>query len=91
LVLAGAYVAYYGEFEWQQEHSDRVRGGGLADWMFTQNGNVLTWLQGHSNLLAIVAVALIGTIAAAVVLRPKAALHTNSQTKPSTTSKGAAS
>jgi cytochrome c-type biogenesis protein len=91
LVLAGAYVAYYGAFEWQQEHSDRVRGGGLADWMFTQNGNVLTWLQGHSNLLAIVAVALIGTIAAAVVLRPKAALHTNSQTKPSTTSKGAAS
>jgi cytochrome c-type biogenesis protein len=71
LVLAGAYVAYYGAFEWQQEHSDRVRGGGLADWMFTQNGRVLTWLQGHSSLIGIIAVALIGTIAAAVALRPK--------------------
>ncbi len=91
LVLAGAYVAYYGAFEWQQENTDQVRGGGLADWMFTKNGQVLTWLQNHSSLLAIIAVGLVGTIAAAVVLRPKSRPPVSSPSSTTTTSQGAAS
>ncbi len=72
LVLAGGYVAYYGWFQWQQERSGIVAsGGGLADWMFRQSGTLQTFVQERSELLLIFAVALVGIIAAAVVLRPR--------------------
>jgi cytochrome c-type biogenesis protein len=71
LILAGSYVAYYGWFEWQQERSGVVtRGGGLADWMFRQSGNLQTFVQERSGLLVLLAVVVIGVIAAAVVLKP---------------------
>jgi cytochrome c-type biogenesis protein len=73
LILAGSYIAYYGWFERQIQNSPgEAKGGALADWMFRQSGTLTNWVQSHNTLVLIVGVLVVGLIAAATVLRPKA-------------------
>ena len=44
LVLAGAYVAYYGWYELRVLDGDRS-GGGVAGWMFDLNARVTEWID----------------------------------------------
>ena len=44
LVLAGAYVAYYGWYELRVFSGD-TSGGGLAGWMFDMNARITSWID----------------------------------------------
>ena len=44
LVVAGAYVAYYGWYELRVDHGD-VSGGGPANFVFRLNGDLSDWIQ----------------------------------------------
>lgn len=44
LVLAGAYVAYYGWYEIRVFNGD-TSGGGVAGWMFDLNANITSWVN----------------------------------------------
>lgn len=44
LVLAGAYVAYYGWYELRVFSGD-TSGGGVAGWMFDLNANITSWVD----------------------------------------------
>ena len=44
LVLAGAYVAYYGWYEIRVFNGD-TSGGGVAGWMFDLNSRITSWID----------------------------------------------
>jgi hypothetical protein len=44
LVIAGAYVAYYGWYE-QQVRAGDASAGGPAAWVFDRNADVSNWIQ----------------------------------------------
>lgn len=44
LVLAGAYVAYYGWYE-LRVFDGRTSGGGVAGWMFDLNSHIASWID----------------------------------------------
>jgi cytochrome c-type biogenesis protein len=72
LILAGAYLAYYGWFSRRllTEGGD-ISGGGLVDWVDRRSSDAQQWLQDRGDVLIIALVILGGAIAMLAVLRPR--------------------
>ncbi len=73
LVLAGAYVAYYGWYELRVREGD-TSGGGLADRVFQWNADVSNWIQdvGPVRLGLLLALALAVAVLVTVARRARA-------------------
>ncbi len=71
LVVAGAYVTYYGWYELRVDHGD-VSGGGPANFVFNLNGTISDWIQRTGPLrIGIVLAAAVGVAVALVMSRKK--------------------
>ena len=67
LVLAGAYVAYYGWYELRVDHGDTTAGG-LADAVFRLNGTISDWIQRTGPLRVGIVLAAITGVTVALVM-----------------------
>jgi cytochrome c-type biogenesis protein len=74
LLVAGAYVAYYGWYELRVNHGD-TSGGGAADWVFNLNATLSTWIQRTGPVrIGIVLAAGVGVAVALIIgLRKRSA------------------
>lgn len=72
LVLAGAYVAYYGWYELRIRSGD-MTGGAVADFVFDLNARVSNWIQevGPVRIGLVLALAIAATVTAAVARRSR--------------------
>ncbi len=71
LVVAGAYVTYYGWYELRVDHGD-ITGGGPANFVFQLNGTISDWIQRTGPLrIGIVLAAAVGVVVALTMSRRK--------------------
>ncbi len=72
LVLAGAYVAYYGWYELRVQDGETA-GGALADFVFDLNGEVTNWIQdvGPVRIGLVLTLVVVGAIFATAFRRTR--------------------
>jgi cytochrome c-type biogenesis protein len=70
LVVAGAYVAYYGWYELQVREGN-TDPGGPAPWVFDLSGNLANWVNdvGPTRLALLLALVIVASTTVALIVR----------------------